>query len=43
VSDAGLRSAVTGSAQMDRFIVLFKDLIVDAGIDINLIHDGKWN
>ena len=33
VSDAGLRSAVTGGAQMDGFITLFKDLIVDTGID----------
>jgi Restriction endonuclease XhoI len=32
VSDAGLRSAVTGGAQMDGFIALFKDLIVDARI-----------
>ncbi|MEA3360608.1 MAG: PaeR7I family type II restriction endonuclease [Thermodesulfobacteriota bacterium] len=27
VSDAGLRSAVTGGAQMDGFITLFKNLI----------------
>jgi len=33
VSDAGLRSAVTGGAQMDGFITLFRNLIVDAGID----------
>jgi len=33
VSDAGLRSAVTGGAQMDGFIRLFKKIIVDAGID----------
>ena len=33
ISDAGLRSAVTGGAQMDGFINLFKRLIVDAGID----------
>ena len=32
-SDAGLRSAVTGGAQMDGFISLFKDLIVEGGID----------
>lgn len=33
ISDAGLRSAVTGGAQMDGFINLFTNLIVDAGID----------
>jgi hypothetical protein len=32
-SDAGLRSAVTGGAQMDGFINLFKDLIIEGGID----------
>lgn len=32
VTDAGLRSAVTGGAQMDGFIDLFKRLIVEAGI-----------
>jgi hypothetical protein len=32
VSDAGLRSAVTGGAQMDGFIDLFTALIIDAGI-----------
>ena len=41
VSDAGLRSAVTGGAQMDGFIALFKDLIVDAGIDSHFIHEKK--
>jgi len=34
VSDAGLRSAVTGGAQMDGFIRLFADTIIDAGIGI---------
>ena len=38
VSDAGLRSAVAGGAQMDGFIALFKDLIVDAGIGSHFIH-----
>lgn len=33
VSDAGLRSAVTGGAQMDAFIRLFTEIIVDAGIN----------
>ena len=32
ISDAGLRSAVTGGAQMDGFINLFKKLIVHNGI-----------
>ena len=41
VSDAGLRSAVTGGAQMDGFIALFKDLIVDAGIGSHFIHEKK--
>jgi hypothetical protein len=33
VSDAGLRSAVTGGAQMDGFIRLFTETILDAGMD----------
>ena len=33
VSDAGLRSAVTGGAQMDGFIHLFTEVIVYAGMD----------
>jgi len=41
VSDSGLRSAVTGGAQMDGFINLFKGLIVDAGIDIQYIYEKK--
>ncbi len=41
VSDAGLRGAVTGGAQMDGFINLFKGLIVDAGIDIQYIYEKK--
>jgi len=41
VSDAGLRSAVTGGAQMDGFITLFTDLIVDAGIDNQHIYEKK--
>lgn len=32
VSDAGLRSAVTGGAQMDGFIRLFTEIIVEAGM-----------
>jgi len=41
ISDAGLRSAVTGGAQMDGFIALFKDLIVDAGMSSLFIHEKK--
>jgi len=33
VSDAGLRSAVTGGAQMDGFIHLFTEIIVEAGMN----------
>ena len=33
VSDAGLRSAVTGGAQMDGFIRLFTEIIIDAGME----------
>ena len=33
VSDAGLRGAVTGGAQMDGFIDLFTRMIVFAGMD----------
>jgi len=41
VSDAGLRSAVTGGAQMDGFIDLFTNLIVDAGIDDRYVFRKK--
>lgn len=41
ISDAGLRSAVTGGAQMDGFINLFKRLIVDAGLDDQFIFHRK--
>lgn len=41
ISDAGLRSAVTGGAQMDGFINLFKRLIVDAGIDSQYVFKKK--
>jgi len=41
ISDAGLRSAVTGGAQMDGFINLFKRLIVDAGIDNQYVFKKK--
>jgi len=41
VSDSGLRSAVTGGAQMDGFITLFRNLIVEAGIDNRYIYEKK--
>ena len=41
VSDAGLRSAVTGGTQMDGFIRLFRELIVDSGIDSQYIYEKK--
>ena len=43
VSDAGLRSAVTGGAQMDGFIRLFRELIVDSGIDSQYIYELKFH
>ncbi len=36
--DAGLRSAVTGGAQMDGFVELFTRLIVSTGLDIKLVQ-----
>ena len=41
VSDAGLRSAVTGGAQMDGFIRLFTDTIIDAGMEERFIFREK--
>ncbi len=41
ISDAGLRSAVTAGAQMDGFIRLFTDLIIEAGIDGKYIFYKK--
>lgn len=41
ISDAGLRSAVTGGAQMDGFISLFTNLIVDAGIENRFVFRKK--
>jgi hypothetical protein len=41
VSDAGLRSSVTGGAQMDGFIRLFRELIVDSGINSQYIYEKK--
>ena len=41
VNDAGLRSAVTGGAQMDGFISLFTEIIVDAGLDERYVFRKK--
>jgi hypothetical protein len=41
VNDAGLRSAVTGGAQMDGFINLFTNLINEAGIGEKYIYHKK--
>jgi hypothetical protein len=40
-ADQGLRSAVTGGAQMDRFIDLFTTLILDAGIPESCVYRKK--
>jgi hypothetical protein len=40
-ADQGLRSAVTGGAQMDGFIDLFTELITHAGISPNNIFRKK--
>jgi len=40
-ADQGLRSAVTGGAQMDEFIGLFTDLIADSGIPEEYIFRKK--
>ncbi len=37
-SDQGLRSAVTGGAQMNGFIELFTNLVIEAGIDAKHIY-----
>ena len=41
VSDAGLRSAVTGGAQMDGFVRLFTEIIVSAGMDEGYVFRKK--
>ena len=41
VNDAGLRSAVTGGAQMDGFISFFTELVIDAGIGEKYIYYKK--
>ncbi len=40
-ADQGLRSAVTGGAQMDGFIQLFTDLITDSGLPSEFIRRKK--
>ena len=39
--DAGLRSAVTGGAQLDGFINLFTDLILEVGIDSKSVFQKR--
>jgi hypothetical protein len=41
VSDAGLRSAVTGGAQMDGFISLFTEIVVEAGLEERYVFRKK--
>lgn len=36
--DAGARSAVTGGAQLDGFVNLIKEMVIEAGIPANHIH-----
>ncbi len=40
-ADQGLRSAVTGGAQMDGFITLLTEIIVDSGIEERFIFHNK--
>jgi hypothetical protein len=40
-ADQGLRSAVTGGAQMDGFIDLFTDLVTGAGVPIEYVFRNK--
>ncbi|MBS1259419.1 MAG: Type-2 restriction enzyme PaeR7I [Candidatus Scalindua arabica] len=40
-SDAGLRSAVTGGTQMDGFINLFTNIILDTGIERKYVYQKK--
>ncbi len=39
--DQGLRSAVTGGAQMDDFIALITEIILEAGVDEKHIFHNK--
>ena len=40
-ADQGARSAVTGGAQMDGFVMLLSDLIQEAGIETRYIFEKK--
>ena len=40
-ADQGLRSAVTGGAQMDGFVELFADLVTDSGLSSECLHRKK--
>src|SRR4030042_6959640 len=40
-AEQGLRSAVTGGAQMDRFIGLLTEIIIEAGIEERYIYHNK--
>jgi hypothetical protein len=42
VNDSGLRSAVTGGAQMDGFIKLFTELVMESGIKEKYIFQEKY-
>ncbi|MFH1627542.1 MAG: PaeR7I family type II restriction endonuclease [Pseudomonadota bacterium] len=42
VSDAGLRSAVTGGAQMDGFITLFRDFVTAHGSTALIAQPRKF-
>ena len=41
-ADQGFRSAVTGGAQMDEFIALLTEIVVDVGIDERHIYHSKY-
>lgn len=41
ISDAGLRSAVTGGAQMDGFIRLFTEIVIEAGLEEKYVFREK--
>lgn len=41
--DTGLRGAVTGGAQLDKFIDLVRELLVEAGLDQAEVFSGRGN
>ncbi len=41
IKDAGLRTEATGGAQLDGFAKLVENLLLDAGIKFNEIHNGR--